>query len=802
MSAYAPASPSSRARSPASPPAGQREGSAAGGARLAAAALPTILTAAVLCASTFVAGGGLNLEATSSVEIVLTLLAGVLAAVAIVLAPLHAHRSGTWAIALLFGLAALTALSVAWSVAPDASWQEASLLLTYSAVFAAAALLSRIAPGRWQGVLGGVLLAAVVVCGYALLSKVFPGHLDPNDPYARLRAPYEYWNATGLAAAMGIVTCLWLGTRRHGHALMGALAYPAMGLMMVTLMLAYSRGALAVALLGAAAWLCLVPRRLRGLAMLSTCGLCAAAVVGFDFASSALSSEGVSLARRISAGDQLGALVLAMLLVLCLAGIAIGFAAARKPISPQTRRRAGTLAFGALGAALLAGVLGLASTHRGLTGTISHGLSSLTNANASVPNTPGRLTAVSSVRARYWKQAFEIFEAHPLLGVGGGGYASARRHYEGGTLVVTHAHGYVVQTLADLGLAGITITLALLAAWMVAAGRATHPFNRRWSRWRWRATAAPYTHERIGLITMLCIVITFGLHSLVDWTLYVPGTACVALICAGWLAGRGPIEQPPSSTGETWRHLSPSRITPLRTATALAAVLAALLAAWIEWQPQRASESSQQALALIAAGKPAAALTPARASVSQDPLSLSSLSTLAAVQQALGEQAKARATHQRGVREQPANPQAWRELGEFDLESGDLAAALSELRAAYYLDPGIVDRNNYVLALRALAAPRLPAATQNRALRGARNGSVSALKTAPASRLRASAPVPKAHLLRRGSSRLGSESHAAGGSSCASCRSAGGRSRDRNELRRLLELARARAHKACRGQAC
>ena len=41
---------------------------------------------------------------------------------------------------------------------------------------------------------------------------------------------------------------------------------------------------------------------------------------------------------------------------------------------------------------------------------------------------------------------------------------------------------------------------------------------------------------------MLCLVVVFGVHSLVDWTWYVPGNACVALLCAGWLAGRGPLE--------------------------------------------------------------------------------------------------------------------------------------------------------------------------------------------------------------------------------------------------------------------
>src|SRR5207245_9144407 len=163
----------------------------------------------------------------------------------------------------------------------------------------------------------------------------------------------------------------------------------------------------------------------------------------------------------------------------------------------------------------------------------------------------GRLRAIASVRARYWNEALKVFKAHPLLGSGAEGYATARLRYRTETLEVRHAHGYIVQTLADLGLVGLLLTLALLWSWCAACGRCTHPFNREWTPWRtfaawrsgarpgWRRAALPYTPERIGLLSMLALVVVFGIHSLVDWTWYVPGDACVALLCAGWLAGRG-----------------------------------------------------------------------------------------------------------------------------------------------------------------------------------------------------------------------------------------------------------------------
>ena len=88
-------------------------------------------------------------------------------------------RYGLWPVGLLLAFTALTALSVVWSVQPDDSWQDAGRMLAYSGVFGASVALVRLAPERWPAILGGLALAAVIVCGYALLTKVFPGKLAP-----------------------------------------------------------------------------------------------------------------------------------------------------------------------------------------------------------------------------------------------------------------------------------------------------------------------------------------------------------------------------------------------------------------------------------------------------------------------------------------------------------------------------------------------------------------------------------------------------------------------------------------------
>jgi O-Antigen ligase/Tetratricopeptide repeat len=679
----------------------------------------TLALAGLLCLIVFYAAGGpnpVNPGPMTRLEIALTLLGGATVAAVVGLTRQAKPIYGIWPAGLLLAFATLCALSVVWSVQPDESWQDASQMLAYSAVFAAAVALARAVPGRWSILLGGALLAAVVVCSYALLTKVLPASLDSSDPYARLREPYGYWNAIGLTAAMGVVACMWLGARRTGHALLNALSYPAMGLLLVTLMLAYSRGSLVAVAVGVALWFSLVPLRLRGAALLLCGGTAAAAVVAWDFSQQALSNDKVALAQRVDAGSQFGVVLVAMLLALTALGVAIGFAAGRRAPRPRTRRRMGRVLLSLPVIALL-GLLGmLAHSHRGFTGSISHDVSSLTDPNAPVPlNTPGRLTSVGSVRARYWNEALEVFSEHPLLGAGSDGYATARLRHRTVPLDVHHAHGFLVQTLADLGLIGLAVVLALLITWLAAAGRATHPFNRRWQNWRWQRIQAPYTAERIGLLSMLCLLFTFGVHSLVDWTWYFPGDACVALFCAGWLAGRGPLTRdttlpaprPQAAQAAWWRRPSP------RTALAAAVIVASLLTVWAQWQPLRSFDAANEASALLSRD-PRGARTAAQRAISRDPLSVQALFTLATVQQDAGESAQARATLQKAVRLQPSNPQTWVALGEYDLQANDPHDALNELRAAIYLNPQTI-------------APEAVIA-QNPGLIGVRNAYLQALR--------------------------------------------------------------------------
>ncbi|HEX6014782.1 MAG TPA: hypothetical protein VFY87_23915, partial [Geminicoccaceae bacterium] len=195
------------------------------------------LVALAVAAASFVAAGGLRLERTTDVLIGMMLAGAALVASALVFRPRSKDRPlhGGGPLLAFGALAAFTAFSVMWSLAPSDSWIEAARTFAYLAVLAGGIALARLAPERWSAVLVGVGAGCLIVSAWALTTKVFPAALAGDETYARLREPFAYWNSVGLMAAMGMLPMLWLAARRAGHAAANALAYPAMGLLLVCL---------------------------------------------------------------------------------------------------------------------------------------------------------------------------------------------------------------------------------------------------------------------------------------------------------------------------------------------------------------------------------------------------------------------------------------------------------------------------------------------------------------------------------------------------------------------------------------
>jgi hypothetical protein len=678
--------------------------------------------ALVLGLAAFVADGGLGLERTTYVEIGLMLLGAVLCAAALVAPRARARPLYGAAAVLAFALlAAFTSLSILWSLAPSDSWVEASRTLSYLFAFAGTMALARLVPGQWPAVLHGIALGCVAVCGWALLTKIFPGSLAADETYARLRAPFDYWNASGLMAALGIPPLLWLGARRSGHPAVGALAWPGLALLEVCLMLSYSRGALLAAVFGVGCWFAVVPLRLRGAVVLLGATAGAAPLVGWAFSMTGLTQDKLPLLVRADAGHELGALLALVLVLLLGLGLVTGFLADERPASPAAKRFAGRVLLGVVVLVPVVLVIALASAPGGIDGQVSKTWDQLTNPNAPTPaNTPGRFTAASSVRARYWDEAFSVHGVQPWLGTGAGAYATVRTRFRDDALFVRQAHGYVPQTLADLGWVGLALSLLLLGAWAWAAARALGL--------RLRDRGLPWDAERVGVASLATVALVFGLHSAIDWTWFVPANAIAGLMAAAWVAACPPLRArlvPPDAAAEPGAALpavaaggslwAPLREDPPPLAdvagpgalpvaeadwrrrkplpwSALAAALLVLAfagaAAWSALQPVRSVHADDIAIGRLEKGQLEAAVSVAQVAHDRNPLSPEPLWELGYIEEQRGRLANAEAALQRAVEVQPASAEAWRRLGRLQLSTlNQPADAAASFRAAYFLDP-------------------------------------------------------------------------------------------------------------------
>ena len=652
---------------------------------------------AALALVALIAKGGLSLGPSTTVEILVTLAGTAIAILAALRAPTPARAWGGISLTLLAALTAWTAVSVVWSYAPDASWVEANRAVAYLAAFAGAIGLARLAPRRAGSVATAVVIGALVICVIALAYKCFPAALDSREDLARLRQPVDYWNALGLIAAMAVPPVLWIGARREGSAATRALAFGLLGVLMTALMLSFSRGALVAVGVGLAFWFVMVPLRLRALTLLLVAGAGAGAVVAYAFSKDALTKDHIALASRIGPGHDLALAIVLMSGGLLLAGFGVERYRERRPASAQLRRRAGIAALVVLALLPVALLGALATSKRGLGGSVSHGWHTVFSTTTQQPSYgPDRLTSVGSKRGSYWHESYRIWSHHKVLGTGAGSFVIARKRFRKDAVDVRSAHGYIPQTASDLGSIGLGLSLALLVAWLIAAGRAVgvarEDLDPRRLPERVRTFAATASHgtptgppgaRRATLLTLATVVVIFGAHSAIDWTWQIPGTALVALVCAGYLAGLGPADAPGAATAA-----------PLRGRLLMAGmlVLIALAAAWAIWQPQRSVAADEAALASLDEGRVDDARVEALGARSRDPLSIQPLLDLSTVAQRAGRGDLAVAALERAVRLAPADPESWRAIADYRLNTlGDVSGAYAALRAAVYLDPLATD---------------------------------------------------------------------------------------------------------------
>lgn len=658
------------------------------------AAITVAGTGLALAVFAFATGGGIDVAATGRVLALVVLLVTAAFARAAWTERLPRPFSGSFAIFLTIAFAGLTAVSIGWSVLPAASHFDAARTIAYVSLIAGGALAAQLMPNRAREIVGGVTAAALVICLYSLISRVMPSWFPQSDDYARLRMPFEYWNAVGAVAVFGLLGALWLGTTRGLARWTVAVSYPSGGIFVVALLLSQSRGAMFTAMLSVGLWLLVAPRRLRSAGWLAVTGTVALIVVAWAFGRPALSQDAVALAERESTGRTLGLILILMIAMLTAVGYLIERRREGTTLAPAKRYAIGRVLLIALAISPFLLTAAVSATSDQGFGKISGSVSDLFDPQKSAPsNEPGRLTQTSSLRARYWNDAFKIWADNRLHGTGADSYSVARLAYRHDAVFVRHAHGFVPQTLSDLGIWGLIAIVLLTIAWFLAMARAAGA--RRAAPYRWLTTA---DDARLADWCLAIVAFAFGVHSAVDWTWYMPGVAAFGLVAAGWTFGSGARFAGKTAGSTTARgSADASRTGALLRACGI--LLVGLAAAYAVNTPARAAHKIDDGYTQLAAGQNSAALRSGLDARDIDHTSDRAYYLIAAARYNLKQPKQAEAVLVRAAVVQPANPETWVRLADFRLNKlDDPRGAITALGPLLYLSPNN-ERGNAMLTL-------------------------------------------------------------------------------------------------------
>jgi hypothetical protein len=402
-----------------------------------------------------------------------------------------------------------------------------------------------------------VLLAFVAIAAAGLATRLFPalGHVPPREP-ARLAWPLTYWNAMGVCCALGAVLSVHAATGREEPAWVRVLATAALPLLTVAGYFTFSRGAIAVAIVGLVAYAALaLPRRLPfalltgGVATVVAlrAGYGAGALAGARYFTGEGPDEGAHVALVVALACVLAGVARALLLPLeaRLDRVAMPARARRPLIAAVTAALVGLI--------LVAGVA-LDAPER-----VRAELRTFTQATfvAQTADYRERLgDASNNGRINIWRADLDAFRAAPVHGVGAGLFRTVWERVRPYRLQAVDGHSLYLETLAELGVIGLAALVTMLGAIAVGAARGLRGQD---------------GHARAALVAAGGALL---LHAAIDWDWEMP-VLFAGLLGACGIAVARPATAPPRA--------APGRLT--RILSALAVLLVALTPALL-WRSQ------------------------------------------------------------------------------------------------------------------------------------------------------------------------------------------------------------------------
>lgn len=633
--------------------------------------------------------GAIGVAAQARVQTAVSVMA-VAAAVAWIWSGALRFSARPTAVAGLLSLAAFalwSGASVLWSIAPDQTWLELNRALTYVLVLGLALVVGASHRRSMDVLANAALLVVLAVTVYALGQKLLPGvrvpglfNLNQTQFGPRLQEPLGYWNALGLFIAFGVPIGLALTADKTRAPRLRLAALAAVELMLIAVGLTYSRGALLALVCGLIVGVALSGSRLRSLMWLALAAVAMVAPLVVGLTDHALTDLVVSLGRRERGGLVLLAVLVASLVGLWFAGKRVIGLEDRVQVSPEDARRIGRALAGAFGVALVCGVIAIAVSPRGLTGTVSHAVDNFTTTRVTSDYNPSRLLSVDSQnRLVWWKEAVGAFSDRPLVGWGAGSFPVLHLLYRRNSLTVQQPHSVPLQLLAETGIIGALLAIGGYAL-LTAAGIGSV-----------RRKAGG---ERLVASSLLAGIVIYAVHAPFDWDWDIPGVTLPALVFIGVLAGAAQRRAGRADQRQPADGVSPTSVIsygPGARVVALIAISGALCAVALSAVVPSVAAGRASAALVTASGSSGSALQHARSDAAEatrlDPLSDAGLLASATIAIASGQSQQARTYLLQAVKRDPNDVQAWQRLIALEFALGSAGGTLDAVQRVVALDP-------------------------------------------------------------------------------------------------------------------
>lgn len=619
-----------------------------------APALPALLVSVLLLAALWW-DGGFDLRYWAPLGILCLALLGALALAGALSLP--RSRPLQVALAAIWGLAAFTYLSAAWSESPSGAWEGGARTVLFAAAFTVA--VSAAGRGTARRRLGDLLVGGVVAIAVVVLLRLL---LEGTDLFVagRLNIPVGYRNGTAALFAFAVWPLLGLAARRGVQSGLRAAAFAATALVLGLAFLTQSRGVALGLAAGGLVSILIGPDRVRR-AWLAIAALAAVAAASATLLSPFDAFDGGGVVADVDVHEaalallllSAGAFVVGLLLFVLDNGL-------RADLQARTRLR--QLATGGLAVlTLLAGTVAIGRAGDPVSYADAK-LDEFTSLEAGTTGDAGtRLGTVGGQRYDLYRIAWDQFLEQPLAGAGGGSYRFSYYRERRTDRNLDNAHSLPLSVLAETGLAG----LALFAAWLAGIGLAIAR----------RARGAP-VRERVWLAGLAAAGTTVLVQSFIDWLWLLPALFGLAALALGLAASDGEAAGADEAPSRARRW----SVGGLGAALGLGLALASLTMLFLsDLYVRQAREEAPRS--------PGAALEAARTAERLNPVAIAPLYLQAGALEAQAERAAARAALEEALAQEPRNFVTVALLGDLEVRAGRDRRARSYYRAALALNP-------------------------------------------------------------------------------------------------------------------